>query len=410
MIGRRNSLHLIWILAIGSIIASAGSVAAQSAAALREARQKMVSESIEREGITNPRLLESLRQVPRHEFVPLSYRKDAYVDVALPINYKQTISAPYVVAYMTQVIDPQPDDRVLEIGTGSGYQAAVLSNLVKEVYSIEIIPALGKSAAERLHRLNYLNVTTKIGDGYLGWEEHAPFDKIIVTCSPEQVPTPLIEQLKEGGRLLVPLGERYQQVFHQFEKRNGKLETKKLISTLFVPMEGQSEERRKVQPDPSQPKILNGNFEEDENEDGYADNWHYQRLATRISNGSPHGEYCILFDSDEHDRPAQALQATAIDGKKVRSITLKVRYKTEKVVSGAEPHNVASVFVHFYDEDRRPFENIIIGPWTGTHDWTSATKTFSVPTKAREMIVHIGLNGATGKLWLDDIAISPKTR
>src|SRR5262249_8358289 len=154
------------------------------------------------------------------------------------------------------------------IGTGSGYQAAVLSNLVKEVYSIEIIPALGKLASERLSRLKYHNVHTKIGDGYLGWDEHAPFDKIIVTCSPENVPRALIDQLKEGGKLLIPLGERYQQVFHQFEKKDGELEQKKLISTLFVPMTGQSEDLRQIKPDPLHPRILNGDFEVDENHDG----------------------------------------------------------------------------------------------------------------------------------------------
>src|SRR5262249_14748693 len=159
---------------------------------------------IEREGVTNPLVLASMRQVPRHEFVLTGYRKDAYFDTALPIGEKQTISPPYVVAYMTEVIDPRPQDRVLEIGTGSGYQAAVLANIVKEVYSIEIVESLGRSAAERLHRLKYNNVKTKVGDGYLGWPEHAPFDKIIVTCSPENVPKPLIDQLKEGGRLLVP--------------------------------------------------------------------------------------------------------------------------------------------------------------------------------------------------------------
>ena len=184
----------------------------------RDARYRLVADYIEREGINNPRVLASMRQVPRHEFVAPHDKKDAYVDAALPIGHKQTISPPYVVAYMTQTIDPQPEDRVLEIGTGSGYQAAVLSNLVKEVYSIEIVEQLGKTAAERLHRLKYTNVKTKVGDGYLGWEEYAPFDKIIVTCSPENVPQALIDQLKDGGRLLVPLGERYHQVFHQFEK------------------------------------------------------------------------------------------------------------------------------------------------------------------------------------------------
>src|SRR5690606_12490267 len=140
----------------------------------REARDRMVTEYIEREGIDNRRVLQSMRQVPRHEFMPLAQRKHAYFDAALAIGAKQTISPPFIVAYMTQAIDPQPDDVVLEIGTGSGYQAAILSNLVREVYSIEIIDSLATSAKERLTRLGYRNVQVKSGDGYLGWPEHAP--------------------------------------------------------------------------------------------------------------------------------------------------------------------------------------------------------------------------------------------
>jgi protein-L-isoaspartate(D-aspartate) O-methyltransferase len=253
---------------------------AQKADQFKEAREKMVVEYIQREGVTNPRVLASMRQVPRHEFVDRTQRPLAYNDSSLPIGYKQTISPPFVVAYMTETLDPQPTDRVLEIGTGSGFQAAVLANLVKDVYSIEIVEPLGKQAAERLKRLKYDNVVTKVGDGYLGWEEHAPFDKIIVTCSPEKVPQPLIDQLKEGGKLLIPLGERYQQVFHLYEKKEDKLISTKLISTLFVPMTGKSEDQREIKPDPLHPKILNGGFEEDSNNDGYADHWHHLRLVT----------------------------------------------------------------------------------------------------------------------------------
>ncbi|HCO26381.1 MAG TPA: protein-L-isoaspartate(D-aspartate) O-methyltransferase, partial [Gimesia maris] len=150
----------------------------------RNQRNDMVTRYIEGEGIKNPRVLSSMRQVPRHEFVSSNLKHLAYQDLALPIGYKQTISPPYVVAYMTETIDPQPDDKVLEIGTGSGFQAAVLSALVKDVYTIEIVEGLGKKAAVRLKKLDYDNVHTRIGDGYLGWPEEAPFDKIIVTCSP----------------------------------------------------------------------------------------------------------------------------------------------------------------------------------------------------------------------------------
>lgn len=384
--------------------------AMQKADVFRDTRHKMVAEYIEREGITNPSVLNSMRQVLRHEFVQQHNRKEAYSDTALPIGFKQTISPPFVVAYMTQVIDPQPTDRVLEIGTGSGYQAAVLANIVQEVYSIEIVPELGKSAAERLHRLKYANVKTKVGDGYLGWPEYAPFDKIIVTCSPENVPAALTEQLKEGGRLLVPLGERYQQVFHQFEKKGGTLEEKRLISTLFVPMTGESETHRRVKPDPLHPKILNGNFESDENEDGYADHWHYQRLTTLLDRDAPEGRRCLLFESHDHQRLSQALQATAINGTKIGSLDLRVQFKLEDAVSGRESYEAASIVIHFYDDNRRVIENATIGPWTGTDDWTVATRTIPVPNRTREMIVRLGLNGAIGKLWLDDLTIEPRIR
>lgn len=410
MLHQRRSYMAKWILLIVVFLGLERSSIAQKKDLFREARHHLVSEYIEREGITNTRVLDSLRQVPRHEFVTPQYRHDAYIDTALPIGHKQTISPPFVVAYMTQTIDPQPGDRVLEIGTGSGYQAAVLSNLVKEVYSIEIVEALGTVAAERLKRLKYDNVKTKIGDGYLGWEEYAPFDKIIVTCSPENVPQPLIAQLKEGGRLLVPLGERYQQVFHQFEKKDGKLEEKKLISTLFVPMTGESEEQRKVKPDPLHPKILNGSFEADQNNDGYADHWHYQRLTSLVEEGAQEGKRCILFEATEPGRLAQGLQAAAIDGSKIGQLQVRVQYKTEDVKSGREEHEIAAIRFHFYDENRRSIDNPLVGPWIGTQDWSRATKTINVPPKAREMIVRIGLNGATGKLWLDDLVITPKPR
>ena len=151
-----------------------------------EARNKMVDDEIVAAGVTNARVIDAMRDTPRHEFIPLAQRPHAYLDMALPIGDGQTISPPFVVAYMTESIDPKPGDKVLEIGTGSGFQAAVLSPLVKEVYTIEIVPTLGHRAEKTLQRLGYSNVHVKVGDGYQGWKEHAPFDKIIVTCSPEK--------------------------------------------------------------------------------------------------------------------------------------------------------------------------------------------------------------------------------
>ena len=393
------------------IVCLADSAFSQKSDPLRDKRNKMVTTSIEREGIKNPRVLAAMRQVPRHEFVDAKDRKDAYVDAALPIGHKQTISPPFVVAYMTETIDPQPADRILEIGTGSGYQAAVLSNLCKEVYSIEIVEPLGKQAAERLKKLGYANVTTKVGDGYLGWVEHAPFDKIIVTCSPESVPQPLIDQLKDGGRLLVPLGERYQQVFHMFEKKDGKLISTKLISTLFVPMTGQSENQRQVKPDPLNPKLLNGGFEEDEDGDGKPDHWHYQRLMTVDEKEISEGKKSALFECESTGRIAQALQATAIDGTKIATLHFEFDYKTEGTVPGRESYEMPAMVLHFYDDNRKNFEVVNIGPWLGTSgDWRSVSRTVVVSQKAREMIVRVGLNGATGKLWVDGIKMSFKPR
>ena len=241
---------------------AAASAQKYSPQALEQARNRMVDEEVVGAGVTNARVIQAMRTTPRHEFVEKRYIDRAYFDMSLPIGEHQTISPPFLVGYMTEQLDPQPTDRVLEIGTGSGYQAAVLSGLVQEVYSIEIVESLGKRAERTLKRLKYANVQTKIGDGYLGWPEQAPFDKIIVTCSPEKVPQPLVDQLKEGGRMIVPVGEPYQQVFHLLKKENGKLINEALRPTLFVPMTGRAEDNREVKADPLHPKLVNGSFEE----------------------------------------------------------------------------------------------------------------------------------------------------
>src|SRR5262245_17366145 len=234
---------------------------AQTPAEFEQWRHKLVDQVLVPAGITDPRVVRAMRDTPRHQCVPLDQRAKSYYDMGLAIGSSQTISSPLIVSQMTQALKPQPDDVVLEIGTGSGYQAAVLSPLVKDVYTIEIVKSLGERAKTRLKRLKYQNVHAMVGDGYQGWPEHAPFDKIIVTCSPEQVPTKLVEQLREGGRMLVPVGERFQQTLYAFEKKDGKLVKSALLPVLFVPMTGKAEAGREVLPDPAHPHIANGGFE-----------------------------------------------------------------------------------------------------------------------------------------------------
>ena len=184
--------------------------------------------------------MQALAKVPRHEFVPLDERDRAYLNQPLPIGYGQTISQPYIVAIMTDLIGPGPDDRVLEIGTGSGYQAAVLAELVKQVYTIEIIGPLGLSADKRLQDLGYDNVTARVGDGYYGWPEHGPFDAILVTAAASHVPPPLIEQLKPGGRMVIPVGSRFltQQLVLITKNKDSTLVTRQLLPVRFVPLTG----------------------------------------------------------------------------------------------------------------------------------------------------------------------------
>jgi protein-L-isoaspartate(D-aspartate) O-methyltransferase len=204
-------------------------------------RERMVNEQLVRRGIRDERVLAAMRKVPRDEFVPENYRSKSYGDHPLPIGHDQTISQPYIVGFMTEQLRAQPNDRVLEVGTGSGYQAAVLAELVAQVYSIEIIEPLGKSAEATLQRLGYKNVHVKIGDGYKGWPEEAPYDVIIVTCAVDHVPQPLIGQLKERGRMMIPVGESYGQELYFFEKENGELKKRAVLPVVFVPMTRESD-------------------------------------------------------------------------------------------------------------------------------------------------------------------------
>jgi protein-L-isoaspartate(D-aspartate) O-methyltransferase len=188
----------------------------------------------------DPRVMKAIATVPRHTFVPPAYRSLAYTNRPLPIGHGQTISQPYIVALMTDLIKPQAGDRVLEIGTGSGYQAAILAELTGHVYSIEIIEALGKEAGERLTRQGHDNVTLRIGDGYYGWEEHAPFDAIVVTAAASHIPPPLVKQLKPGGVMIVPIGSRFltQQLVLVSKEADGQVVTRQILPVRFVPLTG----------------------------------------------------------------------------------------------------------------------------------------------------------------------------
>jgi len=204
------------------------------------ARNRMVQRHLVERGIKNPRVLEAFRTVPRHRFLPPKSQRQAYDDESIPIGEGQTITPPYDVAFMTEVLDPKPTDRIYEVGTGSGYQSAILSRLVKDVYSVEIHAPLSKRAVAVHKELGYTNIHTRVGDGYEGWPDAAPFDAIIVTCAPQKVPQPLFDQLKEGGRMVIPLGDRFNQIVHLVEKRDGKRIDRELKPTLFVPMTGRA--------------------------------------------------------------------------------------------------------------------------------------------------------------------------
>jgi protein-L-isoaspartate(D-aspartate) O-methyltransferase len=220
---------------IGMFITNANPTAEQ----FKVYRQYMVEHQIRARGIKNKAVLEALLTVPRHRFVEPSLAQLAYADYPLPIGYDQTISQPYIVAYMTEAAEISPLEKVLEIGTGCGYQAAVLGELAKEVYTIEIIPQLAERASRTLKVLGYNNVHVKAGDGYEGWAKHAPYDAILVTAAPDHIPQPLIDQLAMNGRMVIPVGKRYQEMMILTKTQEGMIE-EKTIPVRFVPLRRQS--------------------------------------------------------------------------------------------------------------------------------------------------------------------------
>ena len=370
-------------------------------------RREMVEVAVVGAGVKDERVIRSMLATPRHEFVPRKIRRtQSYLDAGVPIGESQTISSPFIVAYMTQELDPQPTDVVLEIGTGSGYQAAILSPLVKEVYSIEIVEKLGKTAAKVLKKLKYENVFTKIGDGYKGWAEHAPFDKIIVTCSPEDIPQPLIDQLKEGGTIVVPMGERHQQTLYLMEKKDGKMIRRALRPTLFVPMTGAAEDKRQVLPDPTNPTLINGDFEEGLDENGFAKGWYYQRqLTLEKSDKSPSGKHFVQFKNNVPGQLAQVMQGFSIDGRKVSVVKFSMSFACENIVLGPRPKDLPVAAISFYDDERKELGMHLLGPHRGNQDWLTQSRDIRVPHSAREGIVRIGMFGSTGTAQFDNLSV-----
>jgi protein-L-isoaspartate(D-aspartate) O-methyltransferase len=402
-----RSLRVALVLAVA--LATRCLLGAESFRDWRTLANEMVDKEIAAAGVKNERVIRAMRNTPRHEFVASNLRDKAYFDMALPIGSGQTISPPFVVASMTEALDPQPGDKVLEIGTGSGYQAAVLSPLVKEVYTIEIVEDLSKRATRALKRLKYDNVHSRAGDGYKGWPEVAPFDKIIVTCSPEKVPQPLVDQLRDGGLMVIPVGERYQQTLYLMRKTGGELKSEALRATLFVPMTGAAEEQREVKPDPAHPQLANGSFEDvakskEGNEEPFG--WHYQRQLTLNSDTSaPDGKRYVTFQNAEPGRGCHALQGFAVDGREVAELDLKYQVRGRDIIPASGPTDLPRIVVTFYDERRAIVGEESVGSFQGSFGWHQESGRIRVPLKAREAILRIGLLSGIGELSLDDLEL-----
>lgn len=376
------------------------------------ARRRMVDQEVAGAGVKNPRVLEVMRTVPRHDFVTPDQRPYSYFDMCLPIGSGQTISPPYMVASMTERLAVKPTDKVLEVGTGSGYQAAVLSRLVKDVYTIEIVGALSRRAKSTLWRHRYWNVHTRIGDGYQGWPQHAPYDKIIVTCSPEKIPQPLVDQLAEGGKLAIPVGERYQQTLYLFTKHNGELIVESREPTMFVPMTGHAEEQRNLKPDPARPSLVNGGFEQLlPDEPRRPAGWYYVRQAEIVDEPNlPEGAACLKIANAVPGRAAQALQGFGVDGEQVTDLDVSYWVRLRDVDPGSGPEQTPKINVTFFDSDRAPIGQAEIIAGFGSARWTKRQARMKVPRPARLAVLSIGLLGAVGEASFDAIDLKAISR
>ncbi|MGL4944494.1 MAG: protein-L-isoaspartate(D-aspartate) O-methyltransferase [Thermoguttaceae bacterium] len=414
---KRTIATLFALLGLCAIAFAADAPLVEKFPVSTEASAMVDDELLPQGGLTSERVIDVMRRIPRHLFVPDGYRGLAYRDMALAIGSSQTISPPYIVATMTQWLDPQPTDRVLEIGTGSGYQAAVLSLLARDVYTIEIVEPLGREATERLERLGFSNVHVRVGDGYAGWPEAAPFDKIIVTCSPDAIPQPLIDQLGEGGKMIIPVGERHQQRFVVLTKRNGSLDEERRDATYFVPMTGEAESRRRDKPDGAHPQLVGGNFDEtysfDGTSSGHPLGWHYARGTTVVTDdkSSPDGNYLRLV-RDATRRIAQVIQGIPVDGTSLTSLRLEwlARTKDVSAIDSASRVRTPTVYVIFYNAERHIVGETQIGYTAGTTPWRRQSGVVTVPKTACDANIFFGLFQATGTLDIDDIRLTVTPR
>jgi protein-L-isoaspartate(D-aspartate) O-methyltransferase len=404
----RSTVELLgYFLCLCHCLSAGLSLRAQQSVDPYEARRNwLVDNVIVPGGVKNPAVLKSIRTTARHDFVPREHLDKAYLDMAIAIGEKQTISSPFIVAFMTEALQPKPTDRVLEIGTGSGYQAAVLSPLVKDVYTIEIVEDLGQRTMDLLAELGYENVHCLIGDGYKGWPEFAPFDKIIVTCSPDRVPEALGKQLKEGGLMVIPVGDRYQQMLYLMRKKNGKLEKDELTPTLFVPMTGAAEQQRQVQPNGADPVLLNTSFEEPLIRNYHVPGWYYQFGCIQVEDSGVDGKYAVEFRSVDPNWPNMLLQGIPLDGTKVRKIKLGGSVMT-KDVKMSRDRKTPTIAIQYFNSNRDLIGVNYIDGFKGTRGWKRTEKIFPVPQEAKEAIVSIGLFGAEGMARFDNIVCEP---
>jgi protein-L-isoaspartate(D-aspartate) O-methyltransferase len=284
--------------------------------------------------------------------------------------------------------------------------------LVKDVYTIEIVGVLGRRAASTLRRLGCRNVHARIGDGYQGWPQYAPYDKIIVTCSPEKIPQPLVDQLAEGGKLAIPVGERYQQTLYLFKKHGGKLVVESREPTMFVPMTGAAEEQRQRKPDPSRPGLVNGGFELLlPDAPRQPANWYYVRQAEVVDEPSaPEGAGYLKIANTIPGRAAQALQGFGVDGEQVTDLDVSYWVRLRDVERGLGPDQGPKINITFFDADRAPIGQAEIVAGFGSIPWTKRQGRMKVPRSARLAVLSIGLLGAIGEASFDAVELRATTR